>query len=55
MNQILIIHPFWDVESPIGLLKDALDQLGPFAQTRDTFELSRRLWKNRRELLTASE
>jgi DEAD/DEAH box helicase domain-containing protein len=48
---VLIIHPLWDVESPVGLLKDAMDQLGPSVQTRDTFELARRLWKNRRELL----
>jgi hypothetical protein len=26
---VLIIHPLWDVESPVGLLKDAMDQLGP--------------------------
>ncbi len=52
---VLIIHPLWDVESPTGLLKDALDQLGPSTRIVDTFELARRLWKNRRELLTASE
>lgn len=52
---VLITHPLWDVESPQGLLQDALAQLGPSTQNRDTFELARRLWKNRRELLAASE
>ena len=52
---VLIIHPLWDNESPIGLLKDALAELGPSAKTRDTFELARRLWKTRRDLLASPE
>ncbi|CAK0750591.1 DEAD/DEAH box helicase domain-containing protein [Gammaproteobacteria bacterium] len=52
---VLIIHPLWDDESPAGLLKDAMNQLGPSTRTRDTFELARRLWTVRRELLDYSE
>lgn len=50
---VLIIHPLWEVEFPVGLLKDSMDQLGPSTPTVDTFELARRLWKNRRDLLAS--
>lgn len=51
---VLIVHPLWDVEHPVGILKDALIQLGPNIRTVDTFELARRMWKTRRDLLALS-
>jgi hypothetical protein len=51
---VLIVHPLWDVDQPFGILKDALNELGSNISTVDTFELARRLWKNRRDLLLSS-
>lgn len=51
---VLIVHPLWDVDQPFGILKDALNELGSNISTVDTFELARRLWKNRRYLLLSS-
>ena len=51
---VLIVHPLWDVERPVGILARALDELGHQTLKVDTFELARRSWKVRRQLLEHS-
>ena len=46
----LVVHPLWDIENPMGILEDAIRQLGTPPEFSDTFELSRRQVSERERL-----
>jgi hypothetical protein len=47
----VVAHPLWDFESPNGVLRDALTQLGAGAVVVDSFTLDRRPWTVRDALV----
>ena len=38
----IVTHPLWDTDNPVGILQDAIVELGSPPEFADTFELSRR-------------